>query len=191
AAATADAVLVIGADRLASLPDPDDRTTVPLFGDGAGAVVLRRGTAAQSGALGPVLIGSDGTHADLIRAQRPGALRMEGAEVFRHAVDRMSTASRQAAAAAGWALDDIDRLVPHQANARITGFTARQLGIPGDCRLHNVEHVGNTGAASIPLLLAQAAADGRLKAQHRVLLTAFGAGLTWGATTLTWPDLKT
>jgi 3-oxoacyl-[acyl-carrier-protein] synthase III len=187
--ATAQAVLVIGADRLITLPDPDDRTTVPLFGDGAGAVVLRRGTAAEDGALGPVVLGSDGTHADLIRAAHPGALRMEGAEVFRHAVDRMSTASRQAAAAAGWSLDDVDRLVPHQANARITGFTARQLGIPDGRQLQNVERVGNTGAASIPLLLAQAAADGRVKAGHRLLLTAFGAGLTWGATTLTWPHL--
>jgi 3-oxoacyl-[acyl-carrier-protein] synthase-3 len=187
--ATAQAVLVIGADRLAALPDPDDRTTVPLFGDGAGAVVLRRGTAAEGGALGPVLLGSDGTHADLIRAPHPGALRMQGAEVFRHAVDRMTTVSRQAAAAAGWSLDDVDRLVPHQANARITGFTARRLGIPDDRQLQNVEHVGNTGAASIPLLLAQAAADGRIKPGHRLLLTAFGAGLTWGATTLTWPDL--
>jgi 3-oxoacyl-[acyl-carrier-protein] synthase-3 len=79
--------------------------------------------------------------------------------------------------------------VPHQANARITGFTARRLGIPDDRQLQNVEHVGNTGAASIPLLLAQAAADGRIKPGHRLLLTAFGAGLTWGATTLTWPDL--
>jgi 3-oxoacyl-[acyl-carrier-protein] synthase-3 len=187
--ATAQAVLVIGADRLAALPDPDDRTTVPLFGDGAGAVVLRRGTAAEDGALGLVVLGSDGTHADLIRAAHPGALRMEGAEVFRHAVDRMSTASRHATGAAGWSLDDVDRLVPHQANARITGFTARQLGIPDGRQLQNVEHVGNTGAASIPLLLAQAAADGRLKAGHRLLLTAFGAGLTWGATTLTWPHL--
>ncbi|MFJ4428432.1 beta-ketoacyl-ACP synthase 3 [Streptomyces bobili] len=190
AAATVEAVVVIGVDRLAALPDPDDRTTVPLFGDGAGAVVLRRGTSAERGALGPVVLGSDGSHADLIRARHPGGLRMEGAEVFRHAVDRMSTASRQAAAAAGWALEDVDRLVPHQANARITGFTARRLGIPDDRRLHNVEHVGNTGAASIPLLLAQAAADGRITPGRRLLLTAFGAGLTWGATTLTWPDLN-
>ncbi|MFE9559306.1 beta-ketoacyl-ACP synthase 3 [Streptomyces sp. NPDC006692] len=189
AAATAQAVLVIGVDRLATLPDPGDRATVPLFGDAAGAVVLQSGTAAQAGALGPVVLGSDGAHGDLIRARRPGTLRMEGADVFRHAVDRMSTASRQAAAAAGWALDNVDHLVPHQANARITGFTARQLGIPEERQLHNVEHVGNTGAASIPLLLAQAATDGRVQPGHRLLLTAFGAGLTWGATTLTWPDL--
>ena len=79
--------------------------------------------------------------------------------------------------------------MPHQANARITSFVARQLAVPDDRQLHNVSSVGNTGAASIPLLLAQAAADGRLKAGHRALLTAFGAGLTWGATTVTWPDL--
>lgn len=81
----------------------------------------------------------------------------------------MSTVSRQAAAAAGWSLDDVDRLVPHQAHARITGFTARRLGIPDDRQLQNVEHVGNTGAASIPLLLGQAAADGRIKLGHRLL----------------------
>ncbi|MFD4377082.1 beta-ketoacyl-ACP synthase 3 [Streptomyces sp. NPDC058486] len=189
AAGTAETVLVIGADRLASLPHAEDRTTVPLFGDGAGAVVLRRGSAQEAGALGPVVLGSDGTGADLIRAERPGALHMEGADVFRHAVDRMSTASRQAATAAGWDLSDVDRLVPHQANSRITSFVSRQLGVADDRRLSNVAEVGNTGAASIPLLLAQAAADARLKAGHRTLLTAFGAGLTWGAVTLTWPDL--
>lgn len=190
AADTARTVLVVGADRLATLPAPEDRTTVPLFGDGAGAVVLRRGRAGEAGALGPVVLGSDGTGADLIRASRPGALHMDGADVFRHAVDRMSTASRQAATAAGWDVTDIDRLISHQANSRITSFVARQLGVPDDHRLGNVGEVGNTGAASIPLLLARSAADGRLEPGHRTLLTAFGAGLTWGATTLTWPDLS-
>ncbi|MCT9093470.1 ketoacyl-ACP synthase III [Streptomyces sp. ASQP_92] len=189
AAGAARTVLVVGADRLASLPHPDDRTTVPLFGDGAGAVLLRHGTPDEPGALGPVVLGSDGTGADLIRAECPGALHMEGADVFRHAADRMSTASRKATAAAGWDLADVDRLVPHQANSRITSFVARQLGIPEACQLSNLAEVGNTGAASIPLLLASAVADGQLKPGHRTLLTAFGAGLTWGATTLTWPDL--
>ncbi|WP_046776369.1 beta-ketoacyl-ACP synthase 3 [Streptomyces yangpuensis] len=189
AAATAETVMVIGADRLASLPDPDDRTTVPLFGDAAAAVLLRRGHPDEHGALGPMALGSDGTGADLIHAHHPGTLHLDGADVFRHAVDRMCTASTTAARAAGWDLDDIDRLVPHQANARITTFVARRLGIPSDRQLTNIEHVGNTGAASIPLLLAHATADGRLRPGHRVLLTAFGAGLTWGATTLTWPGL--
>ncbi|WP_225828512.1 beta-ketoacyl-ACP synthase III [Streptomyces naphthomycinicus] len=190
AADTARTVLVIGADRLASLPHPDDRTTVPLFGDGAGAVLLRRGSADETGALGPMVLGSDGTGADLIRADRPGALHMDGADVFRHAVDRMTNASRQAATAAGWDLADVDRLIPHQANSRITSFVARQLGVPDDRRLSNVAEVGNTGAASIPLLLDHASSDGRLAPGHRTLLTAFGAGLTWGALTLTWPDLS-
>ncbi|BFO20355.1 hypothetical protein SHKM778_67430 [Streptomyces sp. KM77-8] len=147
---TARTVLVVGADRLSTLPDPKDRTTVPLFGDGAGAVMLRRGSADEPGALGSVVLGSDGTGADLIRASRPGTLHMDGADVFRHAVDRMCTASRQAATAAGWDVTDIDRLIPHQANSRITSFVARQLGVPADHRLGNVGDVGNTGAASIP-----------------------------------------
>ncbi|MET7563672.1 beta-ketoacyl-ACP synthase 3 [Streptomyces sp. NPDC005479] len=189
AADTARTVLVVGVDRLATLPDPADRTTVPLFGDGAAAVLLRRGSTDEAGALGPIVLGSDGTGADLIRADRPGALHMDGTDVFRHAVDRMSTASRQAATAAGWDLADVDRLAPHQANSRITAFVARQLGVPDDRQLGNIAETGNTGAASIPLLLAHSAADGRLKPGHRTLLTAFGAGLTWGATTLTWPDL--
>lgn len=189
AARTAEAVLVIGVDRLSTLPAQGDRTTVPLFGDGAGAVVLRRGQAREAGALGPMVLGSDGTQADLIRAARPGALEMHGAEVFRHAVDRMSAASAAAVAAAGWRIEDIDRLAPHQANARITSFVARQLSVPGERQLHNVDSVGNTGAAAIPLLLAQTNHDGSLKAGHRLVMTAFGAGLTWGATTVTWPDL--
>ncbi|MEU9900744.1 3-oxoacyl-[acyl-carrier-protein] synthase III C-terminal domain-containing protein [Streptomyces phaeochromogenes] len=85
----------------------------------------------------------------------------------------------------------MDWLVPHQANARITSAVADRLGIPREGRLQNIQHVGNTSAASIPLLLAQACADRRVTAGHRLLLTAFGAGLTWGATTLTWPDLTT
>ncbi|QIP74720.1 beta-ketoacyl-ACP synthase III [Streptomyces sp. VN1] len=190
ASGTARTVLAVGADRLASLPHPEDRTTVPLFGDGAGAMVLRHGSADETGALGPMVLGSDGTGADLIRASRPGALHMDGADVFRHAVDRMSTASRRVVAAAGWDLGDVDRLVPHQANGRITSFVARRLGVPDGRQLSNVAEVGNTGAASIPLLLAQAAADGRLGPGHRTLLTAFGAGLTWGAVALTWPDLS-
>jgi 3-oxoacyl-[acyl-carrier-protein] synthase III len=190
AAGTATTALVIGADRLASLPSPEDRSTAPLFGDAAGAMLLRLGTADEAGALGPIILGSDGTGADLIHASRPGTLHMAGGDVFRHAVDRMSTAARQATNAARWDLADIDRLAAHQANSRITGFVARQLGIPDDRQLSNISDVGNTGAASIPLLLADATRDGRLKPGHHTLLTAVGAGLTWGATTLTWPDLS-
>jgi 3-oxoacyl-[acyl-carrier-protein] synthase-3 len=189
ASAMVQEVLVIGAERLTRLPKADDRSTVPLFGDGAGAVVLRRGMPGQAGAIGPLVLGSDGEHSDLITAPREETLQMQGLEVFRHAVNRMSAASQQAARVVGWQMQDVDYLVPHQANARITGFVAQQLGIPDDRQLSNIQEVGNTGAASIPVVLAHAAADGRLKAGHRVLLTAFGSGLTWGATTLIWPDL--
>ncbi|WP_217199912.1 beta-ketoacyl-ACP synthase III [Streptomyces buecherae] len=190
ATGTTNTTLVIGAERLSRLPHPQDRTTVPLFGDAAAAIVLRCGSTDEPGALGPVVLGSDGTGADLVRASCPGALYMDGPEVFRHAVARMSTASRQAATAHGWDLTDIDRLVPHQANSRITAFVARQLGMSDDRQLGNVDQVGNTGAASIPLLLAHATADGRLAPGHRTLLTAFGSGLTWGAVALTWPRLS-
>lgn len=184
------AVLVIGAERLSILPDPGDRTTVPLFGDGAGAMLLRAGAPSDPGAVGPILLGSDGTHRDLIWADRPGALRLHGGQVFRQAVDQMTATATAAAHAAGWNLRSVDWLVAHQANARITGFAAQRLGMAEKRRLHNIACVGNTGAASIPLLLAHAAADGNLTAGNRLLLTAFGSGLTWAATTATWPDLS-
>lgn len=114
---------------------------------------------------------------------------MVGRETYRHAVERMTSVSTQAAEAAGWRLDEVDRFVAHQANARILGSVADRLGIPEDRRLSNIAHVGNTGAASIPVLLAEAAADGGLRAGHKVLLTAFGGGLSWGATTLVWPEV--
>lgn len=141
-------------------------------------MLLRSGTADEAGALGPIVLGSDGTGADLIRASHPGTLHMAGGEVFRHAVDRMSAAARQATSAGGWGPGDVDRLAPHQANSRITDFVARRLGIPEDRQLSNIRSVGNTGAASIPLLLADATCGGRLKPGHRTLLAAFGAGLT-------------
>lgn len=201
----ANRVLVIAADMFSTILDPMDRSTVPIFGDGAGALVLRRGSAAERGAIGQVVLGSDGEHSDLIAIEgggspqrsagrpttaREGYFRMRGREVFRHAVERMSEAANAAMQAAGWQLDEVDRLVAHQANARITSFVASELGIPADRLVQNIEHVGNTAAASVPILLAQAASDGSLAPGHRVLLTAFGGGLTWGATTMTWPDLE-
>ncbi|MEU9405779.1 beta-ketoacyl-ACP synthase III [Streptomyces sp. NPDC048281] len=187
---TARTVLVVGADRMSRLPDSGDRTTRPLFADGAGAVVLRSGTATEPGALGPMVLGSDGAHRDLLVVPHGGHMQMRGPDLFRHAVDRMSAVTRQAVQLAGWSLTEVDRIVPHQANARITAAVGRHLAIGADRRVQNIEHVGNTGAASIPLALAQASADSTLRPGHRVCLTAFGAGLTWGATTAVWPDLK-
>lgn len=192
----ADRVLVIGAETFSTLLDPLDRTTVPIFGDGAGAVVLRRGSAAEPGAIGRVMLGSDGERSDLITVepgesrQQTGYFQMRGREVFRHAVTRMTAATRAAADAAGWDLADVDRVVAHQANARITAAVAKTLGIPEERWARNVREVGNTAGASVPILLAQAAASGFLTAGHRVLLTAFGGGLTWGAATVLWPELE-
>ncbi|MFE7927551.1 beta-ketoacyl-ACP synthase 3 [Streptomyces sp. NPDC057456] len=189
-AGTARRVLVVGADRMSRLPAADDRTTRPLFADGAGAVVLRSGDTNEPGALGPVVLGSDGTRRDLLVVPHGGHMHMQGPDLFRHAVDRMCSVTRQAVQLAGWRLEDVDRIVPHQANARITAAVGRHLAIGADRLVQHIETVGNTGAASIPLALAQASADGTLLHRHRVCLTAFGAGLTWGATSVIWPDLK-
>lgn len=205
AAGLAERVMVVAAESFSTLLDPDDRSTVPIFGDGAGAVVLRQGSPDERGAVGDIILGSDGSRSDLIRvgaAGRQGALenrpdsgtpqyfQMAGREVFRHAVERMSAASVAAAESAGWRLDDVDRFYTHQANARITSAVANELGIPAERLAENIREVGNTAGASIPILLAQTAANGFLAADHRVLIAAFGGGLTWGATTLTWPEIE-
>ncbi|AOT62603.1 beta-ketoacyl-ACP synthase 3 [Streptomyces rubrolavendulae] len=202
ASGTARRVLVVGAEAMTSLVDPGDRATAPIFGEGAGAAVFEAGSPSEEGALGPVSWGSDGSLADAIAVPAGGArdrhlrdraepgaffVRMRGGEVFRHAVRRMTAAAQEAAQAAGWAMADVDRLVAHQANARITAAVADALGIPGERCPSNIREVGNTAAASLPLLLAHAADRGELKPGHKVLLTAFGSGLAWAATTLTWP----
>lgn len=206
AAGLAERVLLIAADAFTTIIDPLDRGTSVIFADGAGAVVLRAGTHDEPGAVGRTVLGSDGTLSDLIEvpgggsrqrssgvaaAPGDGWFRMRGRETYRHAVDRMTSASRQAAAAVGWSTDaDVDRLAAHQANARILGTVAQELGIPAARQLSNIEHVGNTGAASIPVLLTQSVSEGALLPGHRVLLAAFGGGLAWGATTVVWPDVK-
>ncbi|WP_020663332.1 beta-ketoacyl-ACP synthase III [Amycolatopsis benzoatilytica] len=197
----ASRVLVIGADVFTSLIDPDDRTTVPIFGDGAGALLLRAGEPEERGALGPFDLHSEGELAKLLWVEAGGAtqrlpedpkdrfLVMQGTAVFRQACARMAESSRAVLEQAGWMVGDVDRFVGHQANIRILQATAKQLGMPTDTVVSNIDRVGNTSAASIPLALADAAADGSLMPGHRVLLTAFGAGLTWGSTVLTWPDV--
>lgn len=186
----AQRALVIAVDRLSHLADPDDRTTAALFGDGAAAILLRRGQAGEPGAVGPVVLGADGRHAGSVFVPHGQFMRMRGREVFQHAVTRMSHVAEEAAAAAGWNLGDVDRFVPHQANARITEAVGRRLNLDAGRVLENIAHLGNTGAASILFTLAHAASAGALRPGHRVLLAAFGAGLTWGATTLTWPDVS-
>ncbi|MFG2261980.1 beta-ketoacyl-ACP synthase III [Streptomyces sp. NPDC048720] len=206
AAGVADSVLLIAADAFTTIINPEDRTTAVIFADGAGAVVLRAGSADEPGAIGPLVLGSDGELSHLIEVPAGGSrqrstdrpvdpadryFRMLGRDTYRHAVERMTSVSGEAAERAGWRLEDVDRFAAHQANARILGAVAKRLGLPEDKQLSNIERVGNTGAASIPLLLAEATAEGRLAAGHRVLLTAFGGGLAWGAGTVVWPELQT
>ncbi|HEX6471597.1 MAG TPA: beta-ketoacyl-ACP synthase III [Streptosporangiaceae bacterium] len=200
----AGTVLVIGAETYSTILNPTDRTTRALFGDGAGAVVLRAGRADEPGALGPFDLGSDGRYAELISIPGGGSRQrstgrpapdgdqyfvMQGQPVFRHAIVRMAESALAVIDRAGWRVDDIDRFVAHQANRRILVRVARRLGIPEERCVMNLERVANTAAASIPLALADAVADGRLRPGHRVLLTAFGGGFTWGATTVRWPDI--
>ena len=204
AAGHAETVLLIGAETYSSILDPGDRTTTAIFGDGAGAVVLRAGDAGEPGAVRRVLLGSDGEHYDMIqvpgggsrqrlsgRPAEPGDryFKMQGRYTYRHAVERMTETSLSALRLAGWSVQDVDWFVAHQANARITEAVGDRLGLPGERALANIAHLGNTAGASIPLLLAESAADGKLRPGHRTVLAAFGGGLTWGATTLVWPDV--
>ncbi|WP_433408885.1 beta-ketoacyl-ACP synthase III [Saccharomonospora azurea] len=201
AAGVARNVLLIGADAFTTLLDPDDRTTVPIFGDGAGAVVLREGAPDELGAVGPFDLRSDGELADLLIVPAGGSrqkhsddpsdhfLRMQGQTVFRHATSHMASSSRAVLDKAGWSTSDVDRFVGHQANIRILTATAKNLGLPADSLVVNIGHTGNTSAASIPLAMLDAVVDGTLRAGDRVLVSAFGAGLTWGSTVLRWPEL--
>ncbi|MEU0602421.1 beta-ketoacyl-ACP synthase III [Streptomyces sp. NPDC006393] len=203
AASVADSVLVVGADAFTTIVDPYDRTTAPIFADGAGAVVLRAGRADEPGALRQTQLASDGMQADLIRVAAGGSrqrshhtealredlyLRMRGGEVFKNAVLRMTESSRTVLSRTGWSTAEVDLLVGHQANVRILHAVAEQLGVEQEKAYVNIGHTGNTAAASIPLALDDAAGEGRLGPGDKVLLTAFGAGTTWGAITLTWPD---
>jgi 3-oxoacyl-[acyl-carrier-protein] synthase-3 len=177
-------VLVVGADAMSRLTDVSDRQTAPLFGDGAGAVVLGMGA---SGRLAPVVLHHDARHAGLIVARRDrGVVEMDGRETFRHAVNRLTEATEEAIEAADLALEQIDVFVYHQANARIIRAVGARLGLDPARVVECIGELGNTAAATLPLALAHAEADGRLRPGARALLAAFGAGFTWGATVLEW-----
>jgi 3-oxoacyl-[acyl-carrier-protein] synthase-3 len=183
-AGRARTVLVIGADLMSRITDPDDRATAAVFADGAGAVVLE---ASGTGQIGPIILGSDGTGADHIRVRRSeGVIEMRGHETFREAVSHLTLATVQATAAASVRLDEIDLFVYHQANGRILSAVAERLGLPADRVVDCIAEYGNTSAATLPLALAFSETAGRLRPGSRVLLGAFGAGFTWGATVITW-----
>jgi len=187
--------LVVGAETFSRILDWEDRSTCVLFGDGAGAVVLRAIPAAASD--GRFILSnhlhSDGRQYDILyvdggpsSTRGTGFLRMEGREVFRQAVHRLSAVVDEALAANGLTAADVDWLVPHQANSRIIDGMGRKLGLPEDKIVVTIERHANTSAASIPLALETAVADGRIKPGHLVLMEALGGGLSWGASLVRW-----
>lgn len=182
----ADNVLLIGVDLLSRITDPDDRKTAALFGDAAGAALITA-TAPGAGRIGPVILGSDGERSELITCEREEALiRMNGHDTFRHAVDRLCESTATACAAAEVPLAEIEVFVYHQANARILVAVGERLGLDPDRVVNCIDGYGNTSAASVPLALANADEAGLLADGSRVLLAAFGGGLTWAATVVEW-----
>ena len=188
-------VLVIGAETFSRLMDWTDRSTCVLFGDGAGALVLEaaegEGTSKDRGILS-VDLNSDGSYRDILYVDggvstgKTGYLRMEGKEVFRHAVEKLSETAETAMARAGVGADEIDWVVPHQANIRIINSTARKMGVPMTKVVTTVQDHGNTSAASIPLALSVAKQNGQLKENDLIVTEAIGGGLAWGALVIRW-----
>ena len=187
--------LVVGAETFSRILDWDDRSTCVLFGDGAGAVVLQaaEGNGAEKSGLLSTHIYSDGRYHDALYVDggpsstgTVGHLRMEGREVFRHAVVRMSQAIDTALETNGLGVADIDWLVPHQANLRIIEAMARRLKLPQDRVVVTVDRHANTSAASIPLALCEAVRDQRIRSGDLILMEAMGGGFTWGSALLRW-----
>jgi len=196
----AENVLVVGAEKLTTITDMQDRSTAILFGDGAGVAVLRRSRGGERGLLS-TFIKSDGRLAELLYIPGGGAddpisekvvrershyMKMAGREVFKHAVLTMAEACDEALRRAGVRAEEVDLLVPHQANIRIIEATAKHAHMPMDKVMVNVDRFGNTSSASIPLALDQAQAEGRIRPGSLVLLVAFGAGFTWGSALVRW-----
>ena len=192
--------LVVGGEKLTCITDQQDRSTAILFGDGAGAAVVSAGARNGRGLLSS-FIKSDGRLAGLLYVPSGGTadpisekivrershyMKMAGREVFKHAVLTMAEACDEAIRRAGIRPEEIDLLVPHQANIRIIDATAKHAGIPGEKVVVTVDRYGNTSAASIPMALADAEDSGRLKPGMVVMLVAFGAGFTWGSAVIRW-----
>jgi 3-oxoacyl-[acyl-carrier-protein] synthase-3 len=190
----AQRVLLIGSEKISSYLDLEERTTAVLFGDGAGAVVVEK-TDADEG-IKAMTLGSDGTAAETLTSTGAGtefigsdarlAIVMDGAEIFRNAVIKMGETVIEVSDDAGWSLDDIDLVIPHQANARIIDAVRRRIKADKDKIFINIEKYGNTSAATIPIAIAEAVEQGRIEPGANVVFTAFGAGTTWGATAFKW-----
>jgi 3-oxoacyl-[acyl-carrier-protein] synthase-3 len=177
--------LVCGADVLSRVTDYSEAKSCVLFGDGAGAAVIEAIDGPSR--IGPFILRSDGLKAPLLEIPVGDRyLRMNGREVYRHAVDGMTECVREVLDNVGMKAEELDLLVAHQANARILAAVAERLGLTSDQVVLNIAHTGNTSAASIPIALAEAAADGSLEPGDRVMLAAFGAGFVWGAGLIHW-----
>ena len=181
--------LVIGAETFSRILDWEDRTTCVLFGDGAGALVLEVQEVAEDGpGIIDTKLHADGAHNELLYVDggpsstgTVGKLRMRGREVFRHAVINLADVLRETLASSGFEANDIDWVVPHQANARILDATARKLGLPPEKVIVTVDQHANTSAASVPLAFDVGIRDGRIKKGDLVMFEAMGGGFTWGA----------
>ncbi|MEO0990499.1 MAG: beta-ketoacyl-ACP synthase 3, partial [Pseudomonadota bacterium] len=189
-------VMVIGAETFSRIMDFSDRSTCVLFGDGAGALILEvgegSGDASDQGILSTD-IHSDGRHKDILyvdggvsSSQTTGVLKMQGREVFRHAVEKLAATADAALDKIGLSGADVDWIVPHQANLRIIKATAQKMGVPMERVVVTVQDHGNTSAASIPLALSVAKAEGKLKPGQLIVTEAIGGGLAWGAVVLRW-----
>ena len=196
---TVENALVIGAETLSRFLNFKDRTTCVLFGDGAGAVVVEASNASVG--IESVVLHSEGSKGELLMVKAGGAkvpatqatleqgehfITMQGGEVFKLAVKSMADAAEEALRDAGVGLDDIALMIPHQANLRIIDGVAKRLHFPAEKVFVNIQRYGNTSAASIPIAIAEAASQGRLRRGDKVLLVAFGGGFTWGASVLEW-----
>ncbi len=200
-AGTARRILVIGVEKLHYVVDYTDRTTCVLFGDGAGAVVM--GPSDEPVGVISSVLGNDGRIAEHLTAPGFGTagfqaaspahchIEMNGPEVFRNAVTRMGEAALQVAAEAGWSTDDIDLLIPHQANKRIIDATVRRLQLPDDKVYLNVHRYGNTSAATIPVALTEALEEGMVRPGANLIFAAFGGGLSWAAAAVKWGERVT
>jgi 3-oxoacyl-[acyl-carrier-protein] synthase-3 len=195
-----DHFLVVGAEKLSTITDHTDRSTAILFGDGAGATILSRYNG-EANALLSTFIRSDGRLGELLYRPGGGAvdpisesvvanrshfIKMSGREVFKSAVRAMTQACDEALRRAEVSIEEIDLMVPHQANIRIIEATAKHAGMPMEKVMVNIDRYGNTSAASIPLALAQAVEEGKLQPGMLVLLVTFGAGFTWGSAVVRW-----
>jgi len=191
-------VLVIGAEKLTAFLNLEERSTGVLFGDGAGAVIVEASDVAEEGILAMEL-GSDGRMTELLTVTHTGTeypaedplyeertIYMEGREIFRNAVVKMGESAANVLEQAGLTLDDVDLLIPHQANVRIIDATAKRMKLNPDQVYVNIASYGNTSAATIPIALTEALEEGRIKAGNVIVFVAFGGGLTWGGVALRW-----